>query len=149
MKPVCALLGAGSCYEQSGRTLGMIRLALPGDAAALAAIYNHYIAATTVTFEVEEVTEEEMRGRVERVGARFPWLVWEEEGRVEGYAYAGALKERAAYGRTAETSVYVRAGGGRRGGGTKLYTELLHRLQQRGVHTAIGRHVLASYSALF
>lgn len=63
----------------------MIRSATTADAAAITAIYNHYVVNTIITFEEEEVTTEEM---AQRISAGRPWLVWEENGRVRGYAYA-------------------------------------------------------------
>lgn len=42
----------------------MIRKARKEDAGAIAAIYNHYVAHTTITFETEPVSEEEMRERI-------------------------------------------------------------------------------------
>ena len=42
-----------------------VRSARPSDADAIARIYNHYIAETIVTFEVDEVSPQEMARRVE------------------------------------------------------------------------------------
>jgi phosphinothricin acetyltransferase len=104
----------------------------------MAAIYNHYITNTTVTFELEAVSAAEMRSRLERLGGRFPWLVAVREGEVVGYAYAGMLKDRRAYDRSVETSVYMATGSRQQGLGSELYTALLAELAGRGVHTAIG-----------
>jgi hypothetical protein len=41
-----------------------IRAAVPSDAAAMAAIYNHYITETVVTFEEEPVEASEMAARI-------------------------------------------------------------------------------------
>jgi L-amino acid N-acyltransferase YncA len=68
----------------------MIRSATPTDAAAIAAIYKHYVEHTTITFEEEPVSPEQMAQRMAEVAAAsLPWLVAEQEGRVLGYAYAG------------------------------------------------------------
>ena len=66
----------------------MIRPVLPTDAPALADLYNPYIRDTIITFEEQPVTAEEMGARIAKVTATFPWLVWEEDGTVLGYAYA-------------------------------------------------------------
>jgi phosphinothricin acetyltransferase len=63
----------------------MIRLATTADAIAIAAIYNHYVTSTTVTFEEQGVTQGEMASRIESVGARLPWYVYEQGGEVIGY----------------------------------------------------------------
>ncbi|MES2319421.1 MAG: hypothetical protein V4631_18225 [Pseudomonadota bacterium] len=66
----------------------MMRPATIADAPAIAAIYNHYVTSTTITFEEEAVTPAEMASRIETVIAQLPWYVCEREGEVIGYAYA-------------------------------------------------------------
>lgn len=117
----------------------MIRPATPADAAAIAGIYNHYVAHTTITFEEQAVAPEQMAERIAEVGAAsLPWLVAEREGQVLGYAYAGRWKARSAYRFSVETSVYLRDGLGRQGVGSALYDALFAELKARGVHAAIG-----------
>ncbi|MGE0353852.1 MAG: N-acetyltransferase family protein [Gemmatimonadales bacterium] len=66
-----------------------VRPASHGDAGAIAAIYNHYIANTVVTFEEEPVSEAEVARRMEAIrSVSLPWLVVEQDGQVLGYAYA-------------------------------------------------------------
>jgi hypothetical protein len=61
---------------------GTIRAARDDDAAAIAAIYNHYVLHTIVTFEEEPVPAEEMRDRVrETQAAGLPFLVAAPGGR--------------------------------------------------------------------
>lgn len=115
----------------------MIRAASPGDAAAVAAIYNHYVRGTTITFEEEPVTVEGMERRIEEYGAALPWLVLEESGIVRGYAYASAWKARSAYRNSAELAVYVEQGQGGRGLGSALYEALIPLLAERGLHALV------------
>ena len=85
-----------------------IRAATSADAAGIAAVYNHYIAHTVVTFEEETVSDAEMARRVEDVqSASLPWLVAEQAGTVRGYAYATKWLTRSAYRFSAEVSVYI------------------------------------------
>ncbi len=116
----------------------MIRAATPDDASAIVAIYNHYIATTSISFEERAVTVEEMAQRVRDVTDALPWLVHVEDGRVTGYAYATKWRVRSAYRFSAETSVYVEQGRGGRGIGKALYTALLEELRRREIHMAIG-----------
>lgn len=116
----------------------MIRDALARDAAQLAEIYNYYVKHTTVTFEEEPVSAEEMRSRVEEVQQKYPLLVIEQQGTVVGYAYAGAWKSRCAYRYSVEVSVYLQHGSSGKGMGTALYTALISRLQHLGLHGIIG-----------
>jgi L-amino acid N-acyltransferase YncA len=116
----------------------MIRPATTADAAAIAAIYNHYVTTTTISFEEQAVTVEEMAGRIGELGARLPWYVFEREGAVLAYAYATPWRVRSAYRFSVESSVYVAPGQARRGLGVQLYRTLLDDLRARGLQVVIG-----------
>ena len=116
----------------------MIRPAIATDAAAIAAIYNHYIAGTTISFEEQPVGAGEMARRIADVTARLPWLVFEQDGEVLGYAYATPWRVRSAYRHSVETSVYVSHAHPRRGIGSRLYAALLQQLRERDLQVAIG-----------
>ncbi|HEQ72392.1 MAG TPA: N-acetyltransferase family protein [Spirochaetia bacterium] len=102
----------------------MIRHADTHDADAIRAIYNYYVTDTVVTFEEEPVSRGEMASRIEKVTERFPWLVYEEAGRILGYAYAKRWLTRASYRHTAESTVYLAPDATGKGIGSALYTEL-------------------------
>lgn len=117
----------------------MLRAASVADAAAIAAIYNHYVVHTVITFEEEPVTVADMEQRLRDVAAAgLPWFVWEEAGRVVGYAYAGKWKTRSAYRYCVESSIYLHPDALGRGLGTKLYVALLDELRLRKIHSVIG-----------
>ncbi|SEO19585.1 phosphinothricin acetyltransferase [Duganella sp. CF517] len=116
----------------------MIRPATPDDACAIVEIYNHYVATTVISFEERPVTPDEMAARIRDVTAALPWLVYESEGAVVGYAYATKWRVRSAYRYSAETSVYVAPGRGGKGIGSALYETLLEELRAREIHMAIG-----------
>ena len=102
----------------------MIRLATEADLPQIMEIYRPYVENTTHTFEYHMPTLEEFTLRFQTVTAKFPWLVWQEEGRILGYAYGSTLFERAAYGWCAEVSIYLCPQAQGRGIGRKLYTAL-------------------------
>jgi len=117
----------------------MIRPATLADAAAIAAIYNHYVLNTSVTFEEDAVPAEEMAQRItDTLGAELPWLVWEENTRVLGYCYASKWKARCAYRYAVESTVYLDQAATGRGLGTQLYTALISGLRQKELHAIIG-----------
>jgi L-amino acid N-acyltransferase YncA len=116
----------------------MIRLATSEDAQQVTEIYNHYVIQTTVTFEEEEVTADDMRGRMEDVLQKYPWLVFAQDKKILGYAYAGPWKSRCAYRHSAEISVYLREGYSGKGLGTDLFRKLLDRLSHLNLHGIIG-----------
>lgn len=139
----------------------MIRAARLDDVPQITEIYNHYILNSVWTFEVDPVSEDEMRRRMEAVNGVGPFLVFVEgpsgagdgvgcgvgcdEGvgagvgceRVLGYAYAHPWKERPAYFRTFETTVYVRSEAGRKGVGSRLMSELVCRCRELQIHALI------------
>lgn len=114
----------------------MIRSVEVRDAGRIAAIYNHYVERTVITFEEEPLPVEAMAARVARLMADYPWLVYERGGAVVGYAYAAPWHERAAYRHSAETAVYVDAASSRQGVGSALYRALLGMLRERRCHSA-------------
>lgn len=115
----------------------MIRPVRPDDAGAIRDIYNAYIDHTWVTFEEVQVTAEEMVSRIARTTKTYPWLVYEEDGKVLGYAYAGRWKERSAYRYAVEIAIYLDAGSLGNGIGTQLLGMLLELLKAQKYHSAI------------
>ncbi len=116
----------------------MIRDVTSTDAQQIADIYNYYILNTTVTFEEEEVLAQTMQERISEVTSKYPWLVYEKNGEVLGYAYGSAWKSRCAYKFSVETTVYLKHGLSQKGIGSELYRELLVRLKKLQLHGIIG-----------
>jgi len=116
----------------------MIRNATYKDAAAIAEIYNYYVLNTVVTFEEAPVSPDEMQRRITDVQIRFPWLVFEENGLIIGYAYAGPWKPRSAYRNSVESSVYLQPTHIGKGIGRILYSKLINELRDLNIHAVIG-----------
>ena len=110
----------------------MIRIAVEADVPAMLAIYAPYILTTTYSFEYDVPSEDAFLQRFRKYTQQFPWLVWEEEGRVLGYAYGSAPFERAAYGWCAESSIYLHSDARGRGIGMRLYAALEKLLKLQG-----------------
>ncbi len=115
----------------------MIRPVCTDDAASLAGIYNYYIQETTISFESKPLSVADMRERIERVAAVYPFLVWEEAGQVRGYAYAHAWKERAAYAGTWEISIYLAPESCGKGIGHRLLEQLVQECRHAGCRVLI------------
>ena len=111
-----------------------IRSATRNDAAAICDIYNHYVLNTVISFETEAVSVDEMAARIEETLTQFPWLVYEVEGRIIGYAYASKWRLRRAYQHSVEGSVYLVQDYAGRGVGTLLYQALIYELTKQNVH---------------
>ncbi len=116
----------------------MIRNVQPkNDAAALAAIYNEYVLGTTISFETQALPPAQMEARIASFAAEFPYLVYEERGVVLGHCYAHRWKERAAYARTWESTIYLSPQACGKGVGRKLMQELISRCRDAGCRVLI------------
>ena len=113
----------------------MIRFATVADVPAILAIYAPYVKNTAISFEYSVPTLEEFTARFDTITAQFPWLVWEEDGQVLGYAYAAAPFERAAFSWCAEPSIYLCPQIQGKGIGRKLYEALEKLLRCQGYRT--------------
>ena len=116
----------------------MVREVKETDVAAITAIYNHYIEHTVVTFEETPVSPAEMERRIFSNPPSLFWLVYEVDGAICGYAYAGHWNLRSGYRHTAETSVYLNPDSRAKGIGSLLYTAILDRLIASNYHVVIG-----------
>jgi L-amino acid N-acyltransferase YncA len=115
----------------------MIRPATTNDAVQICDIYNHYAMHTVVTFDERPVTPEDMTQQIVEVLEGLPWLVWDENGKLQGFAYASKWKGRCAYRHSVETTVYLDPTATGKGIGSQLYQFLLAELRQRGMHTVL------------
>ena len=116
----------------------MIRSATLDDAARIAEIYNHYLLHSTITFEEQVVPVDEMRQRIAEVLEGLPWLVWVENGAIQGFAFGSKWKVRSAYRHSVESTIYLAEGATGKGMGSALYKALVSELRQRRLHTVIG-----------
>jgi phosphinothricin acetyltransferase len=125
----------------------LFRLATPVDAEQVLAIYAPY-CLTPTSFESGPPTVDEMRQRITKLAAAYPWLVCEDSGEVTGYVYACPHRERASYRWSVDTSVYVRTQRQRRGLGRALYTALLDVLRLQGYVNAYAGVTLPNPSSV-
>lgn len=111
----------------------IIRSATLEDAEELVSIYKPYVEGTAITFEYDAPDSKEFRSRIQHILEKYPYLVAETDGHILGYAYASTFKDRAAYDRCVELSIYIDARSKGEGIGGLLYRELEDRLQTQGI----------------
>lgn len=141
--------------------MSIIRQVRLDDAQVIADIYAPY-CATPISFELVAPSAGEMADRIERLSATYPWLVYEDERQLCGYAYASPHHERQAYRWSVNVSVYIRDSARRRGIGRSLYQQLFSDLREQrfinayagitlpnessvGLHEALGFHLVGVY----
>lgn len=109
----------------------VIRAAAPEDAGAISAIYAPLVGTTAISFEESPPDPAEISRRM--LGRpRLPWLVAEDSGRVAGYAYASAHRQRPAYRWSADSSIYLDPEFHSRGLGRLLYERLIGEVRELG-----------------
>jgi phosphinothricin acetyltransferase len=109
-----------------------IRPATREDAQAILDIYSPYIDTTSLTFETDQPSLESFAERITNYLHLWPWLVYEQDGIIAGYAYGSRYRERTGYQWCVETSVYVKENLQRKGIATQLYRSLMTILQLQG-----------------
>ncbi|MBM6838601.1 N-acetyltransferase [Clostridium saudiense] len=114
-----------------------VRLATVNDSNEILKIYGQYIN-TAITFEYALPSEEEFRERVKSIISQYPYLVYEEESKIIGYAHASRYKERTAYQWGAELSIYIDSNFTSKGIGKVLCLTLIELLKLQEVRTVYG-----------
>lgn len=109
-----------------------IRLAQERDVPAILEIYRPYIEQTAITFEYDVPSLDAFIERFRNITALCPWLVWEGNGEILGYAYGAPAFERKGYAWCADLSVYLKKSACGRGIGRALYAELERLLTLQG-----------------
>jgi phosphinothricin acetyltransferase len=125
----------------------MIRIASEADADEILTIYAPAVRDQITSLETVVPSRAEMRQRIGSTLLQFPWLVFVEGGRMHGFAYAGAYRQRQAYQWSVEVSVYVDAAVRRQGRGRALYTKLFEILRSQGYCAAVAGIVIPNHAS--
>ena len=116
----------------------MIRNVQIEDAQELLDIYNYYVVNTVITFDLEALSLDAFKEKITTVSADYPFIVYEENSEILGYAYGSKFRPKPAYNNTVESTVYLKHGTQGKQIGSKLYNELLFLLKQKNVHVVLG-----------
>lgn len=135
--------------RQSGAMAGgTIRAASEADAESILAIYAPVVRDTAISFEETPPTVDEIVQRMRAILPAYPYLVFEQDGEVVGYANGHVHRGRPAYRWSVETSIYVREDARGQGVGRSLYANLLDVLARQGFHTAFAGTALPNPSSV-
>lgn len=115
------------------------RAALPSDAAAIAHIYNQYVARGNATMDMIPWTVEAVEARIEALEARECLLVACQADQVVGWGVVKKYSPRQGYRVCCETSVFVDATHTGQGLGSLLVTALFERCRQFGYRHAVAK----------
>lgn len=96
-------------------------------------IYSYYVQHTAITFEYDVPTLSDFQNRIKSTKKKYPYIVIERDGAIQGYAYAGAFVGRAAYDWSCEMTVYLDHTARKGGLGRRIYEALEARLKEMGI----------------
>ncbi len=122
-----------------GATGGLgIRPATAEDAAAIAAIYAHYVEHSVATFDLEAPGAPWWTAKMaDLAAAGWPFLVAEDAGEPAGFAYVAPWRVKPAYRHTVEDTIYLAPGRTGRGIGRALLGALLVRARAAGARQVV------------
>jgi len=118
-----------------------IRPATDDDAAAIAAIYNHYIRTSTATFDTEEKSVEDRVAWLAEHGGAYPVLVAIDGADIVAWGALSRWGTRRAYRHSVEISVYVAPHATQAGLGPAMCEALLAQAREIGHHAIISQIV--------
>lgn len=113
-----------------------IRFVSSEDSNRILEIYTPYILETTISFEYDPPSLTEFTERIQKISSKYPYLVYERNGKISGFAYGSPYQERIAYLYDADLSIYLAPEAQNGGIGKKLYCCLLDLLQKQGFYNA-------------
>ena len=116
-----------------------IREASKDDLVQITEIYNFYILNSMITFDIDELTVAEWESKLEYVNRLgLPFIVAiSGSGQLLGFAYLAPWRQKAAYRRTVEDTIYLKPAAVGKRIGTALLTELLIRGKNADVHEVV------------
>lgn len=116
-----------------------LRPVTEADMKQIAEIYNYYVVNSVVTFDIEPTTESTWLEKFEYLnGLELPFIVAESSsGTIFGFAYVAPWRQKAAYRRTVEDTIYLRPAAIGKRIGTKLLAELIEKSRAAGVREIV------------
>ncbi len=116
----------------------MIRAFQKEDTLQLLEIYNYYVLNSIVTFDDVPLSFETFSKKVNSINSEYPFIVFEENEKILGFAYGSRFRPKPAYKQSVEVTVYVKNGVQGKQIGTKMYFNLLEKLKSLNYHVVLG-----------
>ena len=126
--------------DDTGRPLSVsLRPAETKDCFAICEIYNFYIQNSVVTFDEQNMEVNQWEEKLTYLNKQnFPFIVAEtDNGEILGFAYVAPWRQKSAYRKTVEDTIYLRAAATGKRVGTKLLEELLKLSKQAGIKEVV------------
>jgi phosphinothricin acetyltransferase len=117
----------------------VIRSATEADLPAMVEIYNYYIQNSVVTFDLDSMALQDWADKYKWITELgLPFIVAQSpSGQIIGFAYVAPWRQKAAFKRTVEDSIYLRPAAIGKRVGTKLLEVLLDQSKAAGVKEVV------------
>jgi phosphinothricin acetyltransferase len=117
----------------------VIRSATEEDLPAMVEIYNYYIQNSVVTFDLDSMALQDWADKYKWITELgLPFIVAQSSsGQIIGFAYVAPWRQKAAFKRTVEDSIYLRPAAIGKRVGTKLLEVLLEQAKAAGVKEVV------------
>jgi len=116
----------------------MIRNVHINDAKKIVDIYNYYVLNSIVTLDLLPFSTQDFEEKIKTISSQFPFIVYEENNVLLGYAYANTFRTKPAYNKSVELTIYLKYDALGKQIGKKMYSELLDQLKKQNYHVVIG-----------
>ncbi len=116
----------------------MMRPVTVADAQQLVDIYNYYVIHSIVTLDLVPFSAQDFEEKISTISSQFPFIVYEENDEILGYAYANTFRTKPAYNKTVELTIYLKHSTLGKQIGKKMYSELIQQLKAENYHVLIG-----------
>ncbi len=116
-----------------------IRNASSNDCVAICEIYNFYISGSVITFDEQLMDSNSWLEKMQLVQAlKLPFIVaTSEAGEVLGFAYLAPWRQKSAYRKTVENTIYLKSSAIGQGLGPRLLSELLRLGKEVGIKEVV------------
>ena len=126
----------------------IIRNVLNSDIPQVVEILNHYVRNDSCTFQINTYSISEISEKIAEITKVYPYIVMEEGNEVIGFAYASRWREKNAYDKSAETTIYLNPKHKYRGLGKILYQELIEQLREKNFRLLVACLTLPNPSSV-
>jgi phosphinothricin acetyltransferase len=116
-----------------------IRNASAIDCSAICDIYNFYINESVITFDEEAMQVSSWEEKLQLVqNLKLPFIVAvSDSGELVGFAYLAPWRQKSAYRKTSENTIYLKQGAIGQGIGPRLLAELLRLGKEAGINEVV------------
>jgi phosphinothricin acetyltransferase len=107
------------------------------DLQAIVDILNYYVKNDVCIFQMESYKLEEIEKKYQSILPDYPLFVAEQDGKVVGFTYGARWRDKPAYAKSVETTIYVHPDYKQSGIGKPLYEKLIVSLTDMDFHLLV------------